>query len=454
MGMKPLLFLSIILLLAGCKDIPSERNENVSALPPFTSKTIEKAIIYEANIRHYSAEGTFNAFTKDIPQLKKIGVGIIWLMPIHPISEKKRKGKLGSPYSIDDFKSTNPDYGTPEELDSLIETAHVNGMYVIIDWVANQTGWDHKWITEHPEFYKQNENGEIQDPFDSETRESWGWTDVAALDYNNLELRKAMIQEMLYWVKNHEIDGYRLDMAQNIPADFWKTSFDSIKKIKPDFLFVETGKYSVASPGFDMHYDYQAQQMMNGIATGKHSVADWDAYFENRGESNITINSTSNHDENAWNGTVYERLGDAAETFAVLTYLMPGVPLIFNGQEYDNKKRLPFFNKDSITHTKGRYFGLYEKLGRLKKNHPALSAGLDNTYSRIQTSNSQNVLAFRRTDKSDSVFFIANLAKLSNKFNLPISGIYKDYFSGKILSVTPETTFDFKPWEYKVLIKQ
>ncbi len=457
--MKPLLFLSIILLSTGCNDIPSERAEYVPERVPFTSKTIEKAIIYEANIRQYSADGTFNAFTKDIPLLKKMGVDIIWLMPIHPISEKNRKGKLGSPYSVNDFKSINPDYGTPEDLDFLIEAAHANGMYVVMDWVANQTGWDHQWITGHPEYYVRDEKGKIQDPSNSKTGEPWGWTDVAELNYDNPELRKMMVQEMLYWVKNHEIDGFRLDAAQEVPSDFWDVARDSIKNINANFLIIETEKSDTAPPGFDMHYNYRAQQLMNGIAVGKNSVADWDAYFDTQKksdkESAIPINSTSNHDENAWNGTAYERLGDAAETFTVLTYLMPGVPLIFNGQEYDNKKRLPFFDKDSIIHTKGKYIGLYEKLGRLKKTHPALSAYLNQgNYSRIQTSDNQNILAFWRTDKNDSIFFVANLVKHPNKPNLPISGIFKDYFSGKILSVTEETAFDFKPWEYKVLIKQ
>lgn len=456
--MKPLFFMLTILLTAGCKDIPSEGIDYLPELAHITSKTIDKAIIYEVNIRQYSSEGTFNSFTKNISELKKLGVDIIWLMPIHPISVKNRKGKLGSPYSVDDFRMTNPDFGTAEDLDFLIETAHANGMYVIIDWISNQTGWNHRWITEHPEYYVRNEKGEILDPSNSKTGESWGWTDVAELNYENPKMKAEMIQEMLYWVRTHRIDGYRLDATQEIPDNFWNEAFDSIKKIKPDFLFIETEKSDVIHQITDLNYDYLAQQLMNGIAIGRNTVADWDSYFEHKKTSNakkIVINSTSNHDENAWNGTVYERLGDAAETFTVLTYLMPGVPLIYNGQEYDNKKRLSFFDKDSIDHTKGTYFGLYEKLGRLKKNHPALSARIDvGSYGRIRTTNDQRLLAFWRANNNDSILFVANLKNLTNKFNLPISGVFKDYFSGKIISITPESIFDFKPWEYKVLIKQ
>jgi glycosidase len=456
--MKPLIFLLIMLLATGCKDIPSENIVYLPELARITSKTIDKAIIYEANIRQYSSEGTFEAFTKNIPELKKLGVNIIWLMPIHPISVKNRKGKLGSPYSVDDFRKTNPDFGTAEDFDSLVETAHANGMYVVIDWITNQTGWNHRWINEHPEYYVRNEKGEILDPSNSKTGESWGWTDVAELNYDNPELRQKMIQEMLYWIRTHQIDGYRLDAPQEVPDDFWDAAFDSIKKVKSDFLFIDIKISDEILQITDLNYDYPAQQLMNGIAIGKKTVADWDFYFAQNKTSRskkIVINSTSNHNENTWNGTAYERLGDAAETFTVLTYLMPGVPLIYNGQEYDNKKRLPFFDKDSIAHTKGKYFGLYEKLGRFKKNHPALSAHEDvGAYSRIRTSDDQNVLAFWRTNKNDSILFIANLKNLSNKFNLPISGIYKDYFSGKIISITTETTFQFKAWEYKVLIKQ
>jgi len=457
--MKYLLILILTISTIGCKDIPSESPGFLPKLAPLNQETIEKSVIYEANIRQYSAAGTFIAFANDLPRLKNLKVKIVWLMPIHPISEKKKKGTLGSPYSVSDFRAVNPDFGSLQDFDFLLDVAHTNGMYVIMDWVANQTGWNHKWIAEHPEYYQQNEKGEIQGPSDPKTGESWGWTDVAALNYNNPELRKAMLQEMLYWVKNHKIDGFRLDMAHNIPADFWKTAFDSIKKNKSDFLFIETEKSEMISKSIDAHYDYVAQQLMNQIANERKSVADWDAYFDVKKTANkptaISINSTSNHDENTWNGTTFERLNGAAKTFVVLTYLMPGIPMIYNGQEFDNKKRLPFFDKDSISHTKGKFYSLYENLGRLKFNHPALSSNIEKgVYTRVHSSPEKDVLCFWRTNNNDSILFVANLKNLPNQFNLPISGIYKDYFSWKIISITNETTFNFEPWEYKVLIKQ
>ena len=197
----------------------------------FSKETIKDGIIYEVNIRQYSESGTFNDFTKDIPKLKDLGVKVLWLMPIHPISKTKRKGTLGSYYSITNYKEVNPEFGNKDDFNNLIKTAHENNMYVILDWVANHTGWDHQWIENNPNYYTKNSKGEITDPINPETGEPWGWEDVADLNFDNLEMQNEMIEAMEYWIREHNIDGYRADAAHGCPVSFWKEVIMRLNKI-------------------------------------------------------------------------------------------------------------------------------------------------------------------------------------------------------------------------------
>src|SRR5690606_25660252 len=330
--------LSMFFLATACKKEKTDQVEEL-AYNSYSPEFAENAVIYEANIRQYSPEGNFNAFTKDIPELKKLGVKIIWVMPIQPISMKNRKttdGRLveeitdpdekkkhlGSYYSIADYTAVNPDYGNLEDLKKLVETAHENGMLVILDWVANHTGWDHKWIQEHPEFYHKNAKGEITDPLNPETGESWGWTDVAHLNYDADGLFEAMSKEMLYWVKETDIDGFRCDVADNVKLDFWEFVYPKLNDIKPVFMLMESNKPEYLKSIFDMGYNWQLHHLMNEIAQGKKKVSDLDQLIIEQDsvyqKRDIMMNFTSNHDENAWNGTEYERLGEAVETFAAL----------------------------------------------------------------------------------------------------------------------------------------
>ena len=238
---KTILALAVVAFMASCKENKKEEPKPAEAqqqeIAPIDDDVLESAVIYEANIRQYSPEGTFDAFTKDIPQLKQLGVKIIWVMPIYPISMKNRKATadksiedikdpeerkkyLGSYYAISDYTAVNEDYGTDEDFQELVDTAHENGMYVILDWVANHTGWDHAWIKEHPEYYTKNDKGEITDPLNPETGKPWGWTDVADLNYDNPDLRKAMGDEMKYWVENFDIDGFQSRCCGKCPYRF------------------------------------------------------------------------------------------------------------------------------------------------------------------------------------------------------------------------------------------
>lgn len=478
--MKKIIFaLSTIFLLGSCKNEAGTqvKQEEVAQeeLAPVSNDLMETAVIYEANIRQYSPEGTFDSFTKDIPELKDLGVKIIWLMPIHPISEVKRKAKgdlsiediedpeerkkyLGSYYAVADYTAVNPNYGTKEDFQELVDTAHENGIYVILDWVANHTGWDHAWIEEHPEYYTKNEAGEIVDPLNPSTGESWGWTDVADLNYENKELWDVMTAEMQYWVEEHNVDGFRADVAGEVPTEFWEQSFQIMEEIKPLFLLAESEDKDLFINAFDMGYNWEGHHIMNSIAQGKADVSAWDAYMKKIDttyqEDDFLMNFITNHDENAWSGTVKERMGDASETMLAMSYLIPGMPLIYSGQEYGLDHRLLFFEKDSIPKTKGHVWEVMEKLGSLKNDSPALNGGREAAeYTRLTTSQDEKILAFSRTKENEEVVFIANLSDEPVEFSLDLKGDYKAYMTSDELNLSQDQELILEPWEYKILLK-
>ncbi len=422
-------------------------------LPEVSDAMMENAIIYEANIRQYSVEGSFDAFTKDIPVLKELGVKILWVMPIYPISTTKSKGSLGSYYAISDYTKVNSEFGTIEDFRELVETAHDNGMYVILDWVANHTGWDHVWLKKHPEYYTKDDKGEITHTVGTD------WTDVADLNYDNQEMQAAMLEAMKYWVKEEDVDGFRCDVAGMVPVDFWENTVAELKKMKPVFMLAEGWEPELLENAFDMGYGWDTHHKMNDIAQGKANAIEWDkrmAQIDSMyAKDDILMNFTSNHDENSWNGTVQERMGDAKELFAALSYVAPGMPLIYSGQEYDMDKRLLFFEKDTIIKKKGDFFPLYEKLGKLKNNNPALHGGKNAaSYTRIKTSHDDKVLVFKREKEGNAVLFVANMTKESVKFSLEYNGKFKDYLTGEPYEGKSGDARSLGAWEYKILIEE
>lgn len=475
--MKKILLLALSFsLMVSCKKEKKQPVETpVATLAPISNEVLETATIYEANIRQYSPEGTFNEFTKDIPKLKEMGIDIIWVMPIYPISKTKRKAQggvfaeeladavareraLGSYYAVSDYTKVNPEFGTLEDFRKLVETAHENGIYVILDWVANHTGWDHVWLKEHPDYYSKNAKGEVTDPLNPDTGESWGWGDVADLNYDNAAMRNDMIDEMKYWLKEENVDGFRCDVAFAVPTDFWETATAELKKIKPVFMLAEAESPELMKKAFDMQYGWELMHINNAIAKEKKTVADLDRYMATRNsvveKDDIYMYFTSNHDENSWNGTVTELYGEGAETFAALTYLLPGMPLIYSGQEYDMNKRLAFFEKDTMPKTIGKFYPFYTKMNALKVSNKALNGGKQAaSYWRIPTSQDANILAFKRAKDGDEVIFVANLTAKPVDFSLDISGDFTDYFGGKKESFQGKTAMVFQPWHYKILVK-
>lgn len=473
--MKKIFIIWSAIAMMGCKN----NSEDIAstAIEKFSPAVEENSVIYEVNIRQYSPEGTFNAFTKDIPQLKELGVKIIWVMPIFPISQTKRKATggddskfasempaaeqhkyLGSYYAVSDFTKVNPEFGTIEDFRNLVKTAHENGIYVILDWVPNHTGWDHVWIKNHPEYYTKNTKGEIIDPINPETGKSWGWTDVADLNYDNQNLRKAMTADMMYWIKDEAIDGFRCDVAGNVPLDFWQQAIPQLRKQKNIFMLAEAWEPALLKNNlFDMAYAWDGHHTLNKIAQGKEPVKQFDAYIEKINKdyeaNDILMNFVDNHDENSWNGTIKSRLGEAEEAMTALTYLMPGMPLVYSGNEYGLAHSLKFFEKDSIPKTKGKQWELRAKLGKIKNEIDALHGGKNKaTYKRIPATN-ENVLVFERMKNGKKVIYLANLSAKPVSVSLPLNGQFKDIMNEKMMDLKALQVLSLLPWQYYILSK-
>jgi len=464
----------LLALLFSCREQPKVATTTTSTEQLSIPKITNEAVIYEANIRQYSPEGTFEAFTKDIPVLKDLGVKILWIMPINPISEIKRKATgdkftseiedkeerkkyLGSYYSVSDYKAINPEFGTMADFKNLVATAHENGILVIVDWVPNHTGWDHPWIKNHPDYYTKNDQGEIIDPINPDTGESWGWTDVADLNYDNMEMRKEMISDMKFWVEKADIDGFRMDVAHKVPPAFFKEAIAEMKTVKPIFMLAEAEQPDLLQHGFDMQYGWELHHILNEIAKGEKNVSHFDDYMIKTDtvlkDYGINMNFVTNHDENSWSGTLKERMPNNKEIFTAITYMMPGMPLLYSGQEYDMAFRLKFFEKDSIPKTKGAYFDLLQKLGALKNTNEALSPIKKlSQYNRITTSQDESILAFSRQKNDQKILFIGNLTDSEKEFSIDVQGMFTDYITASNFEIPANSTLQLAPWEYRILI--
>ena len=464
MRLKSILLLSLLIL--SCQNQseiarkPQVKTIEDTPFLPINEEIISKAVLYEANIRQYSVEGSFNAFAEDLPKLKKMGVKIIWLMPINPISTTKSKGPLGSYYAVSNYTKVNPEFGTLKDFKSLVNKAHQLGMYVIFDWVPGHTGWDHVWIKENSDYYLKNRKGEIIDPIDFRTGKSFGWTDVADLNYKNMQMREALRKAMVYWVEETNIDGYRIDQAYAVPQEFYNKTFAILKRIKPLFLLAETDIYH---PGgldlvkkFDASYDWPGHHLSKKVAQGQKNALNYSRHIERTikryGPENIVVNFVSNHDENSWNGTIEESYGKAAYAFMALNYTIPGMPLVYSGQEYDLNKRLHFFEKDSFPKVSGKTMEFLQQLGALKNNHKALTSGLSGgSFKRLLNSKNDQILAFERERDGDTIVFIANLSKDYAQFTLPYEGNFKRFQDFKNKRLSSSYQYDMKPWEFWIL---
>lgn len=442
--------LSVLLLSCGNKAKKEVQLTDTKSIHP---EWVYNGVIYEVNTRQYTPEGTFNAFAEHLPRLSELGVDILWFMPIQTIGEVERKGTLGSYYSIKDYTEVNSEFGTLDDFRNVVNLAHENGIKVILDWVANHTSRDHAWITDYPEWHKRDSLGNTIIMYD--------WTDIAALDYTQSDLRDAMIQEMMFWMRETDIDGFRCDVAYEVPTDFWERAKDSLITIKPDvFLLAEAEKPELNETVFDAYYVWEFHHKMNEVARGnanvdslKLSLQKMNTQFSSHA---IPMYFTSNHDENSWNGTEFERMGDAAKTFAVLTYALPGTPLIYSGQEVGFNRRLEFFEKDSIDwNDAGGFTDLYVSLNQLKKSNKALSSQeKQGEIMEIANDKPQQVWAFKRANNGNEVVFVFNFSKDAVKvtFDEAIPGVDFTVFPDSS-AATSVNEMELKPWDYRIYYK-
>jgi glycosidase len=450
--------LMISFLFLQCKDNHTGQDETKqnAAMNMRFPDWAKNAVIYEVNIRQYTKEGTINAFSDHLPRLKEMGVDILWMMPIFPISTTKRKGSLGSYYAVSDFTEVNPEFGTKEDMKNLIEKAHAYGLKIILDWVPNHTGWDHKWIKSNPDFYTRDSTGQITDPLDGSGK-SMGWTDVADLNYDNQEMRKAMISDLLYWVNEYKVDGYRMDIAWGVPLDFWQQASDTLVSQSPDiFMLAEADLPEQVNNGyFQACYGWKLHHIMNDIAKGHKNVDSIFHWFHHDrpqiGQGRI-MQFTSNHDENSWSGSEFERMGDGAKAFAVLAMTFDGIPLIYSGQEEPLTKRLEFFEKDNISFDKFKNQPFYETLIKVKHQQEAIwNADYGAVAEKI--GNSDYVIAYKRQKGASKVVAILNLSSQIKKVTLTqdIEPMWDVYKLEESRPMKAGEVIEMMPWEYRLL---
>ena len=438
-------------LLAGCGQ--AKRNDAAEV-----SQDKYNSVVYELNIRQATPEGTFAAAERYLPELKKMGVDIVWLMPIHPIGVDGRKGSLGSYYSISDYEAVNPEFGDIESFDRFVAAAHDLGLKVIIDWVANHTSRDAKWWKEgHEDWYVLDEESGLPIV-------QYDWTDIAKLDYANAEMREAMTSAMLFWI-GRGVDGFRCDVAYEVPIDFWQQAFARIRAVAPDvYLLAEGEKTFLHDSAFDTTYGWDLHHLMNAIARGEKSAADLRAYVESDAAAYpapaMRLMFTSNHDENSWSGSEFERMGDAAATFAALTFVLPqGQPLIYTGQEIGLDRRLEFFEKDTVDGLTDPQCGagwreLYTDLCRLHHTNAALAAGEDIAPMIYMEGAPEDVMAFTREKDGRAVFCLFNLSAEPQTVVVTdaVAGGYKTLTGGEY-ALTADSSILLAPWQWMILTR-
>lgn len=448
--MKKLFIGLLALIICACQPAVKKTESPKSHIPEWS----KNSVIYEVNIRQYTPEGTFKAFETHLPRLKELGVDILWIMPIHPISVKNRKGSLGSYYSVKDYKAINPEFGNLDDFKSLVSKAHELGFKVIIDWVANHTGWDNNWITEHKDWYTQDSLGNVVPP-------NPDWKDIADLNFDSKPMRHAMIDAMKYWVKETNIDGFRCDVAWGVPQDFWEAATASLDSIKTVYMLAEDEDHpDFLKKAFVSNYTWKLHHLMNEVAQGKKSAADIQKYYTDSvskyAAGSFPMQFITNHDENSWAGSEYERMGDAVKTFATLTFTLEGIPLIYSGQEAGLKKRLLFFEKDTINWKNLEMQSFYQSLVKLKHGNEALWNGTSGGVSKFLATNvPAKVLAFVREKGKNQVVAVFNFSAEPVEFALqmPQDGEFKDYFSGEMIKLGKESNLKLDKWGYKVFVK-
>ncbi len=446
--MKKVLLAAVSLLaLIGC----------TKQAPTTHTRWAYDATIYELNTRQLTPEGTFAAAEAVLPELRENGIDILWIMPCQPIGQITRKGTLGSYYSIADYCQFNPEFGTRADFEHLLKTAHDLGFKVILDWVANHTAPDSKW-TENEGWHYRDSLGNLMVQYD--------WTDISKLNYDNEDMRQEMLRCMHWWMDSIGVDGFRCDVAGEVPTDFWNWAMADLRKTYPAMFTLaenEDKAQELTESAFDMYYGWELHHLMNSVAQGKSSVDDLWNYFAKADTAiranAIRMNFTSNHDENSWNGTEFERMGDGADLFAAFTYIVPGMPLIYTGQLSGNHHRLSFFEKDCIDRVEGApQYAMYQRLNALRKANPALySPELGAKMLRLPADNAHIFACVRALeDSKNTVLAVMNMSGEEQVVTLDLTGYagtYTCFNCGEEKTLSDSEALTLKPWEYRILSK-
>lgn len=458
----PALFVAGMLSLNACSSPkPSVTANNINPYQPQPYVQLshpewsKNAAVYQINIRQFTAQGTFSAAAEQLNRLKDLGVKILWLMPVQPIGELNRKGTLGSPYSVRDYYGVNSEFGTADDLKAFIAKAHQLGLYVILDWVANHTAWDNVLVKQHPEWYLRDWKGDFRPtPW-------WDWDDIIELDYSNSDLRRYMTGAMKYWVQEFGVDGFRCDVAGFVPLDFWEQARKELDSIKPVFMLAEFEGRDFHANAFDMTYGWTWHQALHDIVIGHADVNKLRVYYswnEKYYPQNIMrMLGVSNHDQNAWEGTEFEMFGDALHAAMALSVVGEGMPMIYNGQEAGNDRRLAFFERDPIIWREHENGKLYKKLLALKRDNTALwNADWGARMLPVHNNQPAQILSFVRQNTKDKVFAVFNFSDtpqhVSFKQHLH-HGSYTDYLSGETVQFTEGSTLKLAAWDYRIYVQ-
>ena len=445
--MKKIILLAFaVLALASC-------SQEVTTTHP---KWAYESTIYELNTRQLTPEGTFAAAEAVLPTLRENGIDILWIMPCQPIGKLTRKGTLGSYYSIIDYCQINPEFGTREDFEHFLQTAHDLGFKVILDWVANHTAPDSEW-TKNEGWHYRDSLGNLMVQYD--------WTDISKLDYHNQDMRNEMLRCMRWWMDSIGIDGFRCDVAGEVPTDFWNWAMADIRKDHPDMFTLaedEDKAQELTESAFDMYYGWTLHHLMNGVAQGKNTVEDLWAYFAKADSTirpnAIRMNFITNHDENSWNGTEFERMGNSVPLWSAFRYVVPGMPMIYTGQLSGNHHRLEFFEKDMIDiNPEYAQADLYKQLNNLRANNKALhSPELGAPMMCIAADNEHIFACVRYAEgQTNTVIAVMNMSGEEQTVTLDLTeyvGKY-DCICGKEIQLEASQTFQLKPWEYKIFTK-
>lgn len=416
-------------------------------------------MLYELNVRQFTPEGTFAAARERLPFLRSLGIDAIWLMPIYPIGVEGRKGTLGSYYSIRDYKGINEEFGSEADLRDFITAAHSLGMRVLLDWVANHTARDARWLEDKPyDWYEREADGTAKVP--------WDWTDTAKLNYSNHDVWRGQIDAMRYWVEQFKVDGFRCDMAMLVPIEFWQEASEELHRIKRDiFMLAEAEEDNLFDRAFNMSYQWNIHHIMCDIAKGARRV--WDlrnAIHSERARyprEAMRMSFTSNHDENSWSGSEQARFGSALEVMTAMTFLMPStMPLIYTGQEVGYNHSFEFFERDAIpaeAYVENRTTELYRRLTSLKHKEQALAAGeRGGEMIEIENNAKDCMMTFVREVNGSRVVAIVNLSPytIHADFRTGIyAGKYYDALTGERVLLDDHVERDIAPWQYQILVK-